>query len=262
MIKSGLVSITFRQFSPKRIVELVAQAGLDGIEWGGDVHAPHGDLGAARQISAMMADHGLAVAAYGSYYQVGDAQRLPFEKVLDSAEALGAPTIRVWAGCVSSAEATTCQWNTVVADAQRIATLAAKRGMTISFEFHRQTMADTRDATVRLLGAVAHSNVRTYWQPTVGASEEDCLPVLSALLPWLSNVHVFHWVESADDRRFLAEGLGTWKRYLRSVTSKGDGHYALVEFVKGDAPESFLQDAATLRTILCELADSGKQRRP
>jgi hypothetical protein len=45
MIQTGLVSITFRQLSPPAIIDLVRQAGLEGIEWGGDVHVPHGDLG-------------------------------------------------------------------------------------------------------------------------------------------------------------------------------------------------------------------------
>ena len=44
IIKSGLVSITFRELNPLEIIRLVSKAGLDGIEWGGDVHVPHGDI--------------------------------------------------------------------------------------------------------------------------------------------------------------------------------------------------------------------------
>jgi len=43
MIKIGLVSISFRDLFPKQIVDMVAEVGLDAIEWGGDVHVPHGD---------------------------------------------------------------------------------------------------------------------------------------------------------------------------------------------------------------------------
>ena len=41
MIESGLVSITFRKLTVEKIIELVKEAGLQGIEWGGDVHVPH-----------------------------------------------------------------------------------------------------------------------------------------------------------------------------------------------------------------------------
>ena len=49
-MKTGLVSVTFRELASREIVALVANAGLDGIEWGGDVHVPHGELSTARQV--------------------------------------------------------------------------------------------------------------------------------------------------------------------------------------------------------------------
>jgi len=100
MIHSGLVSITFRSLSPLEIIELVLKAGLKGIEWGADVHVPHGDLKRAREVRKLTADAGLSVAACGSYYRVGvsEAQGLAFENVLETAVALKAPTVRVWAG--------------------------------------------------------------------------------------------------------------------------------------------------------------------
>ena len=55
MFKNGLVSISFRDFSPEKIVKMCAKAGLDGIEWGGDIHVPHGNLQVAvavREITA------------------------------------------------------------------------------------------------------------------------------------------------------------------------------------------------------------------
>ena len=65
MIRPGLVSITFRKLSPRQIVDLVVQAGLDAIEWSGDVHAPHGDVAKAREIAQMTADAGLSMPTYG-----------------------------------------------------------------------------------------------------------------------------------------------------------------------------------------------------
>ena len=43
----GLVSISFRSKSVEEIALAARDAGLEAIEWGGDVHTPHGDIAAA-----------------------------------------------------------------------------------------------------------------------------------------------------------------------------------------------------------------------
>ena len=63
MLYGGLVSITFRQLQPREIITLVQKSGLKGIEWGGDVHVPHGNLHAAREVGHMTREAGLTVAA-------------------------------------------------------------------------------------------------------------------------------------------------------------------------------------------------------
>jgi sugar phosphate isomerase/epimerase len=246
MIHSGLVSITFRKLTAAQIIELVAQAGLEGIEWGGDVHVPHGDLRTAREVAVMTAQAGLNVAAYGSYYRVGHETDVGFDAIIATARELGAPTIRVWAGNQGSGEATDAYRDHVASETRRIADLAAAAGMTISYEFHSGTLTDTNTSALALLRAVDHPAARAYWQPPVGAEVEYCLQGLSAVLPWLSNVHVFHW-QPAHDRRALDEGSQVWRRYLQVLASTGRDHYAMIEFVSEDAPVSFLDDAETLK---------------
>jgi hypothetical protein len=48
----------------EQIVALVVETGLGGIEWGGDVHAPHGDLIAAERARILAGDAGLEVSAF------------------------------------------------------------------------------------------------------------------------------------------------------------------------------------------------------
>ena len=43
-MKIGLVSVSFRGLAPEAIIDLAAECGLGGVEWGGDVHVPCGDL--------------------------------------------------------------------------------------------------------------------------------------------------------------------------------------------------------------------------
>ncbi len=247
MIHSGLVSITFRKLSPQDVINLVVQAGLEGIEWGGDIHVPHGNLSQAKNVRKMTEETGLKVAAYGSYYRVSHEDSGPFEAVLESAVELGAPIIRVWAGKQGTDKADDAYFAEVVEDSRRIADLAAKTGIRIVYEFHAKTLTDTNDAAKRLLETVAHDNIASYWQPPRYSELEYNLTGLDAVFPWLSHIHVFNWHVKTGERLLLAEAEDLWMQYLRKVASSGCDHFALIEFVKDDAPEIFLQDAAALK---------------
>lgn len=248
MISSGLVSITFRQLSPQEIVALVREAGMQGIEWGGDVHVPHGELRRAREVGELTGEAGLQVASYGSYYRVGHSEEngLPFRQVLDTALELGAPVIRVWAGSIGSETVEEeARWR-VVADLRRISELAGKVGVRVATEFHGGTLTDTNESTNRLLLEVDHANLYTYWQPLIGMSDETCVAGINELAPRLSHLHVYHW-DTVKDRRPLAEGAARWKRFLQAAGELAEDRYAMLEFVQDDAPENFRRDAATLR---------------
>lgn len=235
----GLVSVTFRALAPRAIVALVTRARLASIEWGGDVHVPPGELARAREVGQMTRDAGLTVSAYGSYYR--GATGPDFERVLETAVALGAPLIRVWAGDKASAAAAPADWAGVIADTQRVAALAAAAGCEIAFEFHSGTLTDTAATCVRLLHAVQHPAVGTYWQPLVGADVAENTAGLTAMLPWLRRLHVFHW--GSDWTRYpLAAGADRWLPYLRLARHV----IPSIEFVRDDAPEAFLEDAQTL----------------
>lgn len=247
MLHTGLVSVTFRKLSPSEIVALVAQAGLEGIEWGGDIHVAHGDLPRAREVRRITEDAGLKVAAYGSYYRVGDAEPVPFERVLESAIELGAPTIRVWAGKIGSEAADAAYRERVIDDSRRIGDLAARHGIAIAYEYHRNTLTDTPASAEKLLAEVAHANVGTYWQPPVEMPVEESVQALRGVLPRLINLHAFWWV--SRERRPLAEGATTWKRYMEVARGSGRSHSVLLEFVADDSPEAFLRDATTLKEL-------------
>ena len=76
MLKTGICSIIFRQLGVEEIVCLVKKAGLDAVEWGGDVHVRPGDRVAAETARKATQDAGLDVSSYGSYYRVLDEKQV------------------------------------------------------------------------------------------------------------------------------------------------------------------------------------------
>lgn len=246
MLKTGLVSITFRKRSPQEVIQLVTAAGLDAIEWGGDIHVPPGNVHHARKIARLTMDSGLSVAAYGSYYRLAQTDPSSFDLVLETAVEIGAPTIRVWAGSKNSNDASEEDWELVVKDSIRIADLAALAGLTISFEFHDLTLNDRGLASARLINMIRKENVLTLWQPPVGSSMPENLDELQMVLKWTGNLHVFHW-DPGYTRLPLSEGESNWLQYIQLVKTTGRDHYLLLELVQDDLPESFLRDAQTLK---------------
>jgi len=275
----GLVSVTFRKLGFTEIIRLVRQAGLRAIEWGGDVHVPHGDLARAREVSRQTRAAGLTVAAYGSYYRAAHSEALPaesrvdFARVLETAVTLCAPVIRVWAGVEGSARASADMRRRVADDLMRIAALAAQAGVHVATEFHGGTLTDTNEsARALLLEEAAHPNLYSYWQTPVGMSDEDCLAGLSLIGPKLSHLHVFNWVWGASgeiEAHPLGEGEGParWRQFFAaaaaSISTKPQSTAAdtvanpiaaMLEFVPGGSPESLLNEARTLTTLLGELS--------
>ncbi len=251
LLTPGLVSITFRDRSPREIVNLVAEAALESIEWGGDVHVLPGDAANAREVRRMTADAGLQVAAYGSYFRIieADGSTPEFESTLVTAVELGAPTIRVWAGCRDSENVDDITFGDLRDRLHRMATSAEAQDVRIALEFHGGTYTNTTESTLRLLDTVNHPNLTTLWQPPVGMSEADCLHSLGRCIRRTSNVHAFHWHPDRD-KRPLADGYATWSAYVAKLKESALERHILLEFVKDGTPSQFKSDAATLRRLL------------
>jgi sugar phosphate isomerase/epimerase len=254
MLRSGLVSITFRSLSAAEIIDLARTAGIDGIEWGGDVHVPPGDMQRAREVKHMTRDIGLSISAYGSYYRLRreSEEEHPFEAVLASAVALGVPTIRVWAGNQASNMVDAAERARIVAQSRKIADMAAAQGISIAYEYHSNTLTDTLASALDLLRAADHPNIRTFWQPPNGMPPAESRDGLDAVAGWVSNIHCFHWWPTSKDRHPLTAGEVSWGLYLEKIRTLPGDRYVSIEFVKDNAPTQFLEDAATLKRWLAK----------
>ena len=259
--KTGLCSVSFRELSPEKIIELVAKGGLDAIEWASNCHVPEGDLATAERVAQLTRDAGLENSSYGSYYKVLDPEGkpVPFEPFLESAQALGTDTIRIWAGHDPSDAVSDQLRGNIVDQLRNSVELAAKAGIRLGLEFHANTLSDSNYATQALLDAVDHPNLYAYWQPVYWLTDPAYrIDGLKQLSPKVSNMHVFYWQfrpgqgdwGQSTDRRPLEEAMDDWRTYFDVPLDPNFQHYALMEFVRDDDPEQFLRDAAALKAIL------------
>ncbi|WP_028065726.1 hypothetical protein [Solirubrobacter soli] len=257
----GLCSVTLRACSIDEVVAVASGAGLECIEWGGDVHVPPGDLDAARRARSATLAAGLRVASYGSYWRcAGD-----FAPVLASARALGAPRVRIWAGQTASADASPTQRDEIAAAARAAAALAAATPppaaatpppaaatppapaasppapIALAFELHGGTLTDTFDSALALVEA---SGVPCYWQPPQSMPDDSALAGLRAL-PGVPAVHVFSWWPGSTRLR-LRERAALW-RAVFEIFRSGD---ALLEFVPDDDPALVAEEAEACRALL------------
>ncbi|MGQ7846002.1 sugar phosphate isomerase/epimerase family protein [Granulosicoccus sp. 3-233] len=251
----ALCSVTFRSLAPEELIPLASQNGVRAIEWGADVHVPLGDLSRAEQVAELCRQHEIDADSYGSYVRAGDAETSEeFAQALASAKSLGANNIRVWAGRNTPDKLDDTQRQKIVTDLAAMAEEAASQDITVSIEFHRNTMTERLADTVQLLENADHVNLFTYWQPVPGRAQEELLAEITTLAPWLGHVHVFHWLpaEGADERRPLMEGRDSWSSLMSNWKTSprwSKPRLAMLEFVANNDEEQFKQDMRVLRQL-------------
>ena len=263
-MKTGLVSISFRGKTIKELIKATKESGLEYIEWGGDVHIPMGNVKLARQVRRQMNGAGLKVASYGSYfgiiYHCDEKFPLPFKKVLKTAKALGAKTVRVWlgwprCGCKLGKGVYLCerQFKKNVAITKTLCNQAKKFGITLSIECHFATLSDDYHDTLRFLDEVGCDNLKLNWQPNHAKSFEYNIEALKALLPYVTNVHVFNWNEKAE--KFpLIEGREAWDEYFKILNDENSTErVCYLEFMPDGEITSLPTEAKSLTTILEDL---------
>ncbi len=237
---------------PTRIARLSAEAGLECIEWAGDVHAPPGDAPAADTARTATEQAGIAVASYGSYLTFtgsDDDHAAAARAVLETAERLGAARIRVWAGDESGVTATAEHRRRITDRLHDFAESAGSVGIEVGLEFHFGTLTDSVGSTLQLLDESAQPNLGTYWQPNIGNDADEAIATLRAVRKHISTIHVFSWWPTIQ-RLPLAERADLWRRVFAELADSERDHDALLEFVPDDDPAILAREAESLHTFM------------
>jgi len=256
MWKTGVCSISFRKHSIEEIVRAAAAAGLDGVEWGSDVHVPSGDLAAAVKARSVTEEAGLQCLSYGGYYRLGCSTQEEFDGLLACAEALGVRDVRIWGGRKGSEELDEADWSALVAEAKTCADKAQAKGMVLSLECHNWTLTDDWHCAKRFIEEVNSPAMRMYWQPNQRRNERYDLEALQALVGTVTNVHVFSWKYNAEfpqnsenDKLPLAAHNEMWAKrldILKEQLRPDEDHSLILEFMHDDSIETLTETAAVL----------------
>jgi sugar phosphate isomerase/epimerase len=245
MLYSGIVSITFKEKKADEVIDLSVKAGLWGIEWSENHHINPGDISGAASLKKITEEAGLKIVSYGSYFRAGTEANYAgsFRKHLDTAAALGAPAMRIWAWNKGSGAASVEDFKRIADESSRVADIAGIYGIKIGFEWHRDTLTDTNESAIKLLDMATNKNLYCLWQPTPEIPGSRRAHGLHLLGKRLLNIHAYYWDNRV--RKPLADGKEKWEEYLKAV-DRAEDHCVLMEFVMDDSVKQFMEDAAIL----------------
>ena len=252
--RPGLVSVSFRALSAPEIIRIARTAGLEGIEWGGDVHAPpSAPPETLTDLAARCRDAGLLCSSYGSYFRLGCQPAKEILPCLRAARLLGTDTVRIWAGNTGSADLDPEQRRRIVADARDVAAAAHEQGIRLCLECHGNTLTDRTESSLAFLQEVDAPNLFMYWQPDQFLSDEENFENARRLSRFTVHLHVFRW--RGAERFPLRSGFRPWLRFLSCFADAP--HWLLLEFMPDDRPESLPGEAACLRDLIRTVCQNG-----
>ena len=240
----GLVSVSFRQHTPREIAAAAASAGLGFIEWGSDVHAPWNDVQRLREIVALQKQYGLSCSSYGTYFRLGETPIEELRGYIDAAKMLGTKILRLWCGTKCGADMTAAEVADLIVQCRLAAAEAEEEGVILCMECHQKTFTQRLEDALFLMHEVDSPHFKMYWQPFQWQSEAENLVYARAIAPYVHHLHVFQW--KGKSKFSLAEGVEEWRRYLDCFAGQ---HTLLLEFMPDGQISTLPAEADALREI-------------
>lgn len=250
----GLCTISATERPVEEVVELASEVGYDGVEiWGRD-HVGDGSEPVCTRIVETATEHGIDIAAYGSYLRCGtEAFDDELEHELAVADRLGTETIRVWAGNQEYDDRDDEHWERVVADLRRVTDRAADYEIEVTVEKHDNTVTNCLEGAKALIEAIGDERCGLNYQPGFSIPAAELEREAEALAPLSNQLHLQTTRErTGRDRVALAESYYDLAAILNPFLEHGFDGYANVEFVSDERPyrEAIEADLAYVRSIL------------
>ena len=258
--KTGIVSISFRDRSPEQILTAASEAGLDAVEWGGDVHVPHGDLEAARLVRELSAAFDTEIAEYGSYYAIGKSDPSLFEDILNTARDLGTNVIRVWAHQGKASDSfSEEEYQACVADAKRICAMAGD--ITVALECHPNTLTDEYHTELKFIRDVGCDNLGINLDPAnlIMYGKGNPVDALDVFGKYVREIHGKDGKYPTNGKNLgcetrIGEGKVDYPRFIAKLKEIGfDGNIIIEREISGEEQKrDILESTALLRELIGE----------
>jgi len=249
MLFSGITSNTFRSLDFQKVIGSTKIAQLEGVEWECDVHVPLGNVQMAEIIKKQTLDAGLKIFSIGSYFKAGDSYDASkaFLPVIDCAQTLKTPVIRVWVGSRSSVNCDEEYYKKVLKDTKTICNMAWRAAKTVCFESHRGTLSDSPQMILRLIKDAETDNLKMNWKPNREKTFEENQADLRLILPHLQHIHVSNKSQKGDGI-LLSEAAEEWKRYIEIIRQNPKNKCFFLRFIMNDGFKRLDEDAALLNS--------------
>ena len=240
--KLGLVSVSFRSYSPEQILMAMKDAGLNYIEWGSDVHVPPEK---AEEIALLQKNYGITCCSYGTYFRLGVTPMEELPAYIAAAKLLGTDILRLWCGNKNSEEYTEEEKAFLFRACREAGAIAERNGVTLCMECHNKTYTNKKEAAMELMQAVGSESFRMYWQPNQHRTEAENLEYARLLSPYTEHIHVFNW--KGKDKYPLQDAKALWQKYLDCFDAD---RALLLEFMPDGKLETLKTEAGALREIV------------
>jgi len=245
MKKLGLVSISFRDKTPKEILIAMKNAGLSYIEWGSDVHAPKDDIEKINEIIKLQEEYGIECCSYGTYFRLGETPLEELEGYIKTAKLLGTNILRLWCGVKNRHNLTAEEKEKLFSDCKKAAEIAEKRKAVLCLECHNNTYTEDLNGALEIIEYVNSPFFCMYWQPNQFREFNENMEYAEKIAPYTKHIHVFKW---RGQKKFsLYDGIEEWKSFLKFF---GDYSNLLLEFMPDNNIESLKREADALREIV------------
>ncbi len=243
--KLGLCSVTFRKMSAAKVVEIAKKAGVNYIEWGGDIHVTNTEE--ARIVKSVCDNEGIKICSYGSYYRVGCADKSKWEEICRIAKIMNASSVRVWLGEKDSEKTTQEEYIRILEDLKSICSVAQKYNLLVCPECHDNTYNNNTDAFLKIKSELKEDNFKTYFQSRYFRFDYD-IDRIERTFDSIENVHV-SYRDLAREQRFRKKDKHYLDRLLKKLSEMNFDGVILVEFTKGSKEKHFLKDIKKLKKL-------------
>lgn len=241
--KLGLCSVTFRKKTVQEIVDIAKKAGVEYIEWGGDIHVKN--LDDARKVKALCEYNNIKISSYGSYFNCAEYDESKWTKICQITKEMGANSVRIWLGKKDSEKTSEKEYNTILENTKKMCEIAEEYSLLVCPECHDNTFNNNTDAFLKIRRDISKDNFKTYFQSRYFRMEYD-LDRIDRTFDFIENVHV-SYRDLVKEQLFRKKDKNYIDTLLKKLREKNFKGIVMVEFVINDSEKSFYADMEKLK---------------